>query len=50
MLLTILSELYSVSTEPIAMYTKCGGDKSRQSKDIQEAKVYWQEYLNHEQL
>jgi putative addiction module killer protein len=28
----------------------CGGDKSSQSKDIQQAKAYWQEYLNHEQL
>ena len=28
----------------------CGGDKDRQSKDIQQAKAYWQEYLSHEQL
>lgn len=28
----------------------CGGDKSSQSKDIQQAKVYWKEYLSHEQL
>ncbi len=26
----------------------CGGDKSSQNKDIQEAKAYWQEYLSHE--
>jgi putative addiction module killer protein len=24
----------------------CGGDKSSQSKDIEKAKKYWQEYLN----
>lgn len=28
----------------------CGGDKSSQSKDIEQAKTYWQEYLNHENL
>lgn len=28
----------------------CGGDKDSQSKDIQQAKAYWQEYLSHEQL
>ena len=28
----------------------CGGDKSNQNKDIQQAKVYWQEYLSHEEL
>lgn len=27
-----------------------GGDKSSQSKDIQQAKAYWQEYLSHAQL
>lgn len=26
----------------------CGGDKSSQSEDIQQAKVYWKEYLSHE--
>ena len=25
-----------------------GGDKSSQSRDIQQAQAYWQEYLNHE--
>jgi len=25
-----------------------GGDKGSQSKDIQQAKVYWKEYLSHE--
>lgn len=28
----------------------CGGDKGSQNKDIQQAKVYWKEYLSHEQL
>lgn len=28
----------------------CGGDKSSQNKDIQQAKIYWKEYLSHEQL
>lgn len=28
----------------------CGGDKSSQNKDIQQAKVYWKEYLSHEQI
>ncbi len=28
----------------------CGGDKGSQSKDIEQAKAYWQEYLNHEYL
>jgi putative addiction module killer protein len=28
----------------------CGGDKSSQDTDIQQAKVYWQRYLSHEQL
>jgi putative addiction module killer protein len=28
----------------------CGGDKSSQDADIQQAKVYWQRYLSHEQL
>ena len=28
----------------------CGGDKATQSKDIQQAKVYWKEYLNHEKI
>jgi putative addiction module killer protein len=28
----------------------CGGDKSTQSKDIEQAKAYWKEYLNHENL
>jgi putative addiction module killer protein len=25
----------------------CGGDKSSQSRDIQQAQAYWQEYLSH---
>ncbi|MGZ8915277.1 MAG: type II toxin-antitoxin system RelE/ParE family toxin [Methylobacter sp.] len=28
----------------------CGGDKGSQSKDIDQAKTYWREYLNHEHL
>ena len=28
----------------------CGGDKDSQSKDIQQVKAYWKEYLSHEQL
>ena len=28
----------------------CGGDKGSQSKDIEQAKVFWKEYLSHEQL
>jgi putative addiction module killer protein len=28
----------------------CGGDKDSQSKDIQQAKAYWKEYLSHAQL
>lgn len=28
----------------------CGGDKGSQSKGIEQAKTYWQEYLNHEHL
>jgi putative addiction module killer protein len=28
----------------------CGGDKSSQDKDIEQAKVYWQDYLDHEEL
>ena len=28
----------------------CGGDKGSQSKDIEQAKAYWKEYLGHEQL
>ena len=28
----------------------CGGDKSSQSKDIELAKTYWQEYCKHEPL
>jgi putative addiction module killer protein len=28
----------------------CGGDKSSQSKDIEQAKAYWKEYLSHEHL
>jgi putative addiction module killer protein len=27
----------------------CGGDKSSQDKDIQQAKIYWQEYLSDEE-
>jgi len=27
-----------------------GGDKGSQSKDIQQAKTYWKEYLSHEQI
>jgi putative addiction module killer protein len=27
-----------------------GGDKGSQSKDIEQAKIYWKEYLTHEQL
>ena len=27
-----------------------GGDKGSQSQDIKEAKVYWKEYLSHEEL
>lgn len=26
----------------------CGGDKGSQSKDIEQAKAFWKEYLNHE--
>ena len=26
----------------------CGGDKSTQSKDIEQAKAYWKEYRDHE--
>ena len=25
----------------------CGGDKSSQTKDIETAKIYWKEYVNH---
>jgi len=28
----------------------CGGDKSSQSRDIEQAKIYWKEYLDHEEL
>lgn len=28
----------------------CGGDKDTQSKDIEQAKVYWKEYQAHEKL
>jgi putative addiction module killer protein len=28
----------------------CGGDKGNQDKDIEQAKAYWKEYLNHEHL
>ena len=28
----------------------CGGDKGSQSKDIEQAKVFWKEYLSHEHL
>jgi len=28
----------------------CGGDKGSQSKDIDQAKTYWREYLNREHL
>ncbi|MBE2202723.1 MAG: type II toxin-antitoxin system RelE/ParE family toxin [Chthoniobacterales bacterium] len=28
----------------------CGGDKSSQSRDIEQAKTYWKEYLSHEEL
>jgi len=28
----------------------CGGDKSTQSKDIEQAKSYWKEYLTNENL
>ena len=28
----------------------CGGDKSSQTKDIQQAKVYWKGYLSHDQI
>ena len=28
----------------------CGGDKGSQNQDIKLAKVYWQEYLDHEKL
>lgn len=28
----------------------CGGDKSSQDADIQQAKIYWRSYLNREQL
>ena len=28
----------------------CGGDKSSQSRDIEQAKIYWKEYLGHEEL
>ena len=27
----------------------CGGDKASQSKDIEQAKAFWKEYLSHEQ-
>jgi putative addiction module killer protein len=28
----------------------CGGDKASQTKDIEQAKAYWEEYLNHDTL
>jgi len=28
----------------------CGGNKGTQSKNIQQAKVYWKEYLDHEKI
>ena len=28
----------------------CGGDKDSQSKDIKQAKIYWQEYLHDENV
>ncbi len=28
----------------------CGGDQSSQSRDIEQAKIYWKEYLSHEEL
>jgi putative addiction module killer protein len=27
----------------------CGGDKGSQDKDIQQAKIYWEEYLSNEE-
>jgi putative addiction module killer protein len=27
----------------------CGGDKSSQTQDIEAAKAYWKEHLNHDQ-
>lgn len=28
----------------------CGGDKATQKEDIQQAKIYWREYLSHEKI
>jgi putative addiction module killer protein len=28
----------------------CGGDKDSQDRDIEQAKAYWQEYLNHDEI
>jgi len=28
----------------------CGGDKNSQSRDIEQAKIYWREYRSHETL
>jgi putative addiction module killer protein len=59
-LLTELLDLPGIEVEDYRVYLAerdndivvllCGSDKSSQSKDIQQAKAYWQEYLNHEQL
>ena len=28
----------------------CGGDKKSQSKDIEQAKIFWKEYLSHDKI
>lgn len=39
--------IYFAEEEYNIIILLCGGDKNSQSKDIEKAKEYWKEYLNH---
>ena len=42
--------VYFVQTREVVLLILCGGDKSSQSKDIEQAKQYWVDFKNRENI
>ncbi|MBK8509125.1 MAG: type II toxin-antitoxin system RelE/ParE family toxin [Candidatus Competibacter sp.] len=42
--------VYFGEHDGVVVVLLCGGDKSSRSRDIEQAKTYWKEYLSHEGL
>ena len=42
--------VYFAERNNVLVVLLCGGDKSTQTQDIKNAKIYWKEYLKHEKI